>query len=136
MHWWLLSELIVLFVLIFSVVASISSNPNSVSVLNGTDFKDLEREHANCSWLHGSRPCLKDWETPFSYGFSTSKHRKRHENWDHSNCMSLMIIKRGIFRDTVSDNITSVKELLTEIKKCLAKSDNAETSTLLQSFLN
>ena len=32
-------------------------------------FQGLEREHANSSWLHGSRSCIKDWETPFSYGF-------------------------------------------------------------------
>jgi len=38
----MLCELIVLFVLIFSVVASIYANLNSVPVLNGTNFKDWE----------------------------------------------------------------------------------------------
>jgi len=38
--------------------------------------------------------------------------------------MSFMIIKRDIpevFRGTVSDDITSAKEFLTEIEKCFAK---------------
>ena len=48
--------------------------------------------------------------------------------------MSLMIIKRDIpevFRGTVSNDITSVKEFLAEIEKRFAKSDKAETSTLI-----
>ena len=52
---------------------------------------------------------------------STSEQRKLHEKWDHSNRVSLMIIKCDIpevFWDTVSDDITSVKEFLAEIEKC------------------
>ena len=54
----------------------------------------------------------------------TSEHRKLHEKWDHSNRMSLMIIKCGIpevFRGTVSDDITSAKEFLAKIEKHFAK---------------
>ncbi|XP_027351268.1 uncharacterized protein LOC113862378 [Abrus precatorius] len=88
------------------VVAYISANMNSVSVLND---------------------------------FSTSEHRKLHEKWDHSNRMSLMIIKCDIpevFRGTVSDDITSAKEFLAEIEKRFAKSDKAKTSTLLQNSIS
>jgi len=56
---------------------------------------------------------------------STSEQRKLHEKWDHSNGMSLMIIKHGIpkvFKGTVSDDITSAKEFLAEIEKRFAKS--------------
>jgi len=52
--------------------------------------------------------------------------------------MSLMIIKRGIpevFRGIVSDDITSAKDFLAEIEKLFAKSDKAETSTLLQNLI-
>ena len=51
--------------------------------------------------------------------------------------MSLMIIKHRIpevFRSIDSDDITSAKEFLTEIEKRFAKSDKAETSTLLQNL--
>ncbi|XP_006599975.1 uncharacterized protein [Glycine max] len=50
-----------------------------------------------------------------------------------------MIIKRAIpevFRDTVSDDITSAKDFLAEIEKRFAKSDKAETSTLLQNLIS
>ena len=53
--------------------------------------------------------------------------------------MSLMIIKRDIpevFRGTISDDRTSVKEFLAEIEKCFAKSDKVETSTLLQNLIS
>ena len=53
---------------------------------------------------------------------STSEQRKLHEKWDHSNRMSLMIIKCGIpevFRGTVSNDITSAKNSLLKLKSAL-----------------
>ena len=50
-----------------------------------------------------------------------------------------MIIKRGIpeaFRGAVSDEITDAKDFLAEIEKRFAKSDNAETSTLLKRLIS
>ncbi|XP_019435893.1 PREDICTED: uncharacterized protein LOC109342350 [Lupinus angustifolius] len=52
--------------------------------------------------------------------------------------MRLMIIKRDIpeaFRGAISERITSAKEFLAEMEKHFAKSDKAETSTLLQSLI-
>ena len=69
---------------------------------------------------------------------STSEQRKLHEKWDHSNRMSLMIIKCGIpdvFRGIVSDD-TSAKEFLVEIKMRFAKSNKAKTSTLIQNLIS
>ena len=53
--------------------------------------------------------------------------------------MSLMIIKHDIpevFRSSVSDDITSAKEFLAEVEKRFAKSDKAETSTLIQNLIS
>ena len=53
--------------------------------------------------------------------------------------MSLMIIKHDIpevFRGTILDDITSAKEILAEIEKHFAKSDKAETITLLQNLIS
>lgn len=53
--------------------------------------------------------------------------------------MSLMIIKRGIpetFKGAVSENVTKAKEYLDEIEKHFAKSDTAETSTILKSLIS
>ncbi|XP_074560693.1 uncharacterized protein LOC141816866 [Curcuma longa] len=70
---------------------------------------------------------------------STSEQRVNYEKWDRSNRMSLMIIKRGIpeaFRGAVSDSVTKAKEYLDEIEKRFAKSDKAETSTILKSLIS
>ena len=70
---------------------------------------------------------------------STSEERRIFEKWDRSNRMSLMIIKRGIpevFRGAVSEEITDAIDFLTEIEKRFAKSDKAETSTLLQKLIS
>lgn len=52
--------------------------------------------------------------------------------------MCLMIIKCGIpdvFRNTISEDITNVKDFLTEIEKHFKKNDKAETNTLLQNLI-
>ncbi|XP_073047247.1 uncharacterized protein [Primulina eburnea] len=70
---------------------------------------------------------------------SSSEQRSICERWDRSNRMSLMIIKRGIpeaFRGAVSDSVTKAKDYLDEIEKRFAKSDKAETSTILKSLIS
>ena len=125
--------------MIFSVVASISANLNSVPDLNGANFKDRKENMQivlGCMDLDLALRIKKPLSPTDS---STSEHRKLHEKWDHLNCMSLMIIKRGIpevFRGTVSDDITSAKEFLAEIEKRSKKSDKAETSTLFQNLIS
>jgi len=82
---------------------------------------------------------LRIKKPPSPTDFSTSEQRKLHEKWDHSNHMSLMIIKRDIFevfRGTASDDITSAKEFLAKIEKRFAKSDKAKTSTLLHNLIS
>ncbi|KAM6563696.1 hypothetical protein CsatB_023694 [Cannabis sativa] len=70
---------------------------------------------------------------------STSEQRRIYEKWDRSNRMSLMIIKRGIaeaFRGVVSEEVTDATTFLAEIEKRFAKSDKAETSTLLKKLIS
>jgi len=70
---------------------------------------------------------------------STFEQRKLHEKWDHSNRISLMIIKCDIpevFRGTDSYDIINANEFLAEIEKCFAKSDKVEISTLLQNLIS
>ena len=69
----MLCELIVLFVLIFLVVASISANLNSVPVLNGANFKDREE---NMQIVHGCMdldPTLRIEKPPSPTDSSTSE---------------------------------------------------------------
>ncbi|XP_060969027.1 uncharacterized protein LOC133036502 [Cannabis sativa] len=70
---------------------------------------------------------------------STSEQRRIFEKWDRSNNMSLMIIKRDIpeaFRGAVSEEVTDATTFLAEIEKRFAKSDKAETSTLLKKLIS
>ena len=70
---------------------------------------------------------------------SSLDDKKNYEKWDRSNRLNLMIIKRGIpeaFRGAVSDEITDAKDFLAEIEKRFAKSDKAETSTLLKRLIS
>src|SRR4051812_21278121 len=70
---------------------------------------------------------------------STSDKRKDFEKWEHSNRLSLRIIKRGIpeaFRGIVSDEITKASDFLAEIEKCFAKNDKAKTNTLLSKLIS
>jgi len=63
-------------------------------------------------------------EKPPSPTDSAFEQRKLHKKWDHSNRMSLMIIKRDIlevFRGIVSDDVTSAKEFLLKLKSALQK---------------
>ena len=90
--------------MIFSVVASISTNLNSVTVLNGANFKDWKENMQIVLAYMDLDLALRIEKLLSPTNSSTSKQSKIHEKWDHSNRMSLMIIKRGIpevFRGTV-----------------------------------
>ncbi|RZB42862.1 actin [Glycine soja] len=121
------------------VVASISANLNSVPVLNGANFKDWKENMQIVLGCMDLDLTLRIEKPSSPTDSSTSEQRKHHEKWDHSNRMSLMIIKCGIpevFRGTVSDDIISAKDFLAKIEKSFANSDKAETSTLLQNLIS
>ncbi|XP_028215184.1 uncharacterized protein LOC114397313 [Glycine soja] len=121
-----------------NVVASIFANMNSVSILNGTNFKDWKENMQIVLGCMDLDLALRIEKPPSLTDSSTSEQRKLHEKWDHSNRMSPMIIKHGIpevFWGTVSNDITSAKEFLVEIEKRFA-SDKAETSSLLQNLIS
>lgn len=70
---------------------------------------------------------------------STSEQRKDYEKRDHSNRMSLMIIKCDVlvvFRGTISKDITNVKKILIEIEKRFKKRNKAKTSSLLRNLIS
>ena len=67
---------------------------------------------------------------------STPEERRDHEKWDRSNRISIMIIRRGIPKVFRGTDVTTAKEFLADIEKRFAKSDEAETSTLLQNLIS
>ncbi|GAB2288874.1 hypothetical protein Dimus_038029 [Dionaea muscipula] len=70
---------------------------------------------------------------------TSSADRANYEKWEHSNRMSLMVIKRSIpeaFMSVVPNDIDGAKAFLAEIEKRFTKNDKAETSTLLRSLLS
>ncbi|XP_073132852.1 uncharacterized protein [Henckelia pumila] len=65
---------------------------------------------------------------------STSDDKREFEKWERSNRMCLMIMKKAIpktFRDTMSSDITTAKDFLTDIEKRFVKNEKAEIGTLL-----
>ncbi|MFQ6649359.1 hypothetical protein Gotur_022357 [Gossypium turneri] len=70
---------------------------------------------------------------------NTPNGKRDFERWDHSNCMSLMIMKHNIleaFRGTESEKITQAKCLLDEIEKHFAKSNKVEITSFLNSLMS
>ncbi|XP_060965536.1 uncharacterized protein LOC133034463 [Cannabis sativa] len=128
-----------MFVLFFSTVASVSANLNSVLVLNGNNFKEWkENIFIVLSCMDLDLALRMDCPAPLT-NTSTFKQRRIYEKWDRSNRMSLMIIKRDIpeaFRGAVSEEVTDATNFLAKIEKRFAKSDKAETSTLLKKLIS
>jgi len=90
---------------------------NSVPILNGTNFKDWKENIEIILGCMDLDLALKTEQPPTPTVSSTPEDRRDHEKWVCSNCMSIMIIKRGIpemFRGTISENITTAKEFLAE----------------------
>ena len=70
---------------------------------------------------------------------SSSAEKRELERWGHSNCMSMMIMKRVIpeaFGGTMSDKVTTAKEFFEEIEKWFAKNEKAETSIFLANLIS
>ncbi|XP_022887689.1 uncharacterized protein LOC111403420 [Olea europaea var. sylvestris] len=122
-----------------SFATTISTNIDSILMLNGTNFKDwMENVLIVLGYMDFDLALRIEQLTPLMEESSPDK-RRNFEKWDCLNCMSLMIIKRGIskaFRGAISEEIANAKEFLAEIEKCFAKNDKAETSMLLQSLIS
>ena len=125
--------------LLLATVASISASLNSIPILNGTNFKEWKDNLLIILGCMDLDLALRT-EQPSSLTAESSSDAKRDfEKWERSNRMSLMIIKRGIpeaFRGAISESITNANQFLAELEKRFAKSDKAETSTLLQRLIS
>ncbi|XP_042466099.1 uncharacterized protein LOC122048620 [Zingiber officinale] len=120
-------------------VAIIFANLSSVSILNGTNFKDRKESILIVLGCMDLDLALKTEQPTAPIDTSSSEQRAKNEKCDRSNRISLMIIKRGIpeaFRGAVSNSVTKAKEYLDEIEKRFSKSDKAETSTILKSLIS
>ena len=88
-----------------ATTAIISTNINSIPILNGTNFKDWkENVLIVLSCINLDLALRTDRPLPLTID-SSIEAKMEFERWDRSNRMSLMIIKRGIietFKGTVS----------------------------------
>ena len=69
---------------------------------------------------------------------SLTDDKKAYKKWEHSNRLSLMIIKHAIpetFRGTMSEE-TTAREFLNDLEKRFAKNEMAETSMLLANLVS
>ena len=97
---------------------------NSVPIPNGTNFKDWKENIEIILGCMDLDLALRTEQPPTPTADSTPEERRDHEKWDRLNRMSIMIIRRGIpevFRGTVSEDITTAKEFLAEMRSALQK---------------
>ncbi|XP_047307767.1 uncharacterized protein LOC124911341 [Impatiens glandulifera] len=120
-------------------VANINANLSSVPVLNGSNFKDWKKNIQIVLGCMDMDLAIQTEQPTTLTVISSPEEKAKFEKWEHSNRVSLMIIKRAImemFRGAMSENITNAKDYLAEIEKRFVKSDKAETSTILKSLIS
>ncbi|CAH9088342.1 unnamed protein product, partial [Cuscuta europaea] len=118
--------------------ATISANINSIPVLNGTNFKEWKENVMIVLGCMDLDLALRTEKPAPLKDTSTLAEKREMERWERTNRMSLMIMKRAIpesFRGTMSDE-ADAKSFLAELKKCFAKNEKAETSTLLSTLVS
>ena len=128
-----------LFCLANTCATIVSTNINFIHILNGTNVKDWKENVLIILVCMDLDLALRIEQPPPLTTDSSAKAKKEFERWDHSNCMSLMIIKCDIsetFRGIVSGEVTTTKEFLDDIEKRFVKNKKAETSTLLGSLVS
>ncbi|XP_012482949.1 uncharacterized protein LOC105797536 [Gossypium raimondii] len=117
-----------------SSTAIISANINSIPMLNETNFKEWKRHLLIVLGCRDIDLALRE-EQPAPLTTENNPDVERDfERWDHSYCMSLMIMKHNIleaFRGTEFEEITQAKGFLNEIEKCFAKNDKVGMTSLL-----
>ena len=108
-------------------------------MLNGTNFKSWKENVLIVLRVMDLDLALRvDQPDPLT-DESTSDQKRELEEWERSNRMSLMIMKRAIpeaFRGTMSEHIAMAKGVLEDIEKRFAKNEKAETSTLLAKLIS
>ncbi|XP_062081079.1 uncharacterized protein LOC133785879 [Humulus lupulus] len=112
-----------------SSATSISANINPIPMLNGTNFKDWKRNLLIVMGCMDLDHVLRDEQPAPLTEESTRDEKTNFERWDHSNRISLMIIKHNIpeaFWGTDSEGITKAKNFLEQIEERFAKNDKVE----------
>ncbi|CAN1216839.1 hypothetical protein LINPERPRIM_LOCUS789, partial [Linum perenne] len=107
-----------------SSAANITSNINSVPMLNGTNFKDWKRHlHIVLGCMDLDLALREEQPAPLT-AESTPIDKRDHERWDQ------------FFRGSKSDEITKAKDFLEEIEKRFAKNDKVEMTSLLSYLMS
>ena len=102
--------------------AIVSANINSISILNGTNFKNWKENVLIILGCMDLDLTLRIDQPPPLTTDSYVEAKKKFERWNISNRMSLMIIKRDIpktFRGTIFGEVTIAKNSLMILKSVL-----------------
>ncbi|KAB5514260.1 hypothetical protein DKX38_028166 [Salix brachista] len=108
-------------------------------MLNGSNFKSWKDNLLIVLGVMDLDLVLKTDSPPPLKDESTSDEKRDIERWEKSNRMCMMIMKRAIpeaFRGTMSDQISTAKEFLSNIEKRFVKNEKAEIGTLLKSLIS
>ena len=119
-------------------VSVISANINNIPMLNGTNFKkrkELITILLRCIDLDYT---IRIERPPALTNDSTIEERANFEKWEHSNYMSLMIMKHSI-PDTIRSAMSeeeNAKSFLSQIADRFVGFEKVETNTILSSFVS
>ncbi|KAL9684180.1 hypothetical protein QQ045_021614 [Rhodiola kirilowii] len=120
-------------------VTSVAANLNNIPVLNGTNFEEW-KENIKIFLDSMYLDLALQESKPIHLANSGSAFDRNHlRMWEHSNRLSLMIIRRGIleaFSDIVPDEISSAKDYLAEFEKRFVENDKAKTSEFLANLIS
>ncbi|KAJ4713081.1 UBN2 domain-containing protein [Melia azedarach] len=119
--------------------ANITTNINSIPLLNGSNFKSWKE---NLEIVHGVIDldlALRKDCPPSLTDKRISDDKREKEKWEKLNRMCMIIMKRAIpevFRGTMSEKITTAEDFLADIEKRFVKNEKAEMCTLLKNLIS
>ncbi|CAM8954155.1 unnamed protein product [Rhodiola kirilowii] len=105
-------------------VTSVAANLNNIPILNGTNFEEWKENIKIFLSSMYLDLALREREPIHLANSRSAFDRNQLRMWEHSNRLSLMIIRRSIpkaFRGIVPDEISSAKDYLAELKSFLLK---------------
>ena len=125
--------------LVSTFAQNISANINSIPMLNETNFKEWRKNVLIVLGVMDLDLALRV-DLPTEVTEESSSHSKREvEKWEWSNRISLTVMKRAIpeaFQGTMSEDIVTAKDFLTDLEKRFAKNEKAEISTNLTNLIS
>ncbi|XP_062102970.1 uncharacterized protein LOC133813959 [Humulus lupulus] len=103
------------------------SNSASIQILTGSNYKTWKRDVDFSLGIMDLDLCMREYQPAALTDWSTTAQRTLHAQWEKSNRLSLIAMKRLIPENILSGlpETTNAKEFLTNVGKLYDTSENA-----------